>query len=142
MTRFPLDTNVLSELVRPVPDAAVAGFVGRLDPDGMFVSVMSRFEIRRGLERLPAGRRKDAFERRYERLLRGMRGGLLTVTAREADVGARIVSAARAAGFPLDDHLFDVLIAATASVHELTVVTRNERQFRATGVPVRNPWRQ
>ena len=40
----------------------------------------------------------------------------------------------------LDDHLSDVLIAATASVHGLVVLTRNERQFRATGVPFENPW--
>ena len=82
---------------------------------------------------MPVGRRRELYAERYEALVNGLGGGALPLDERAASEAARIAAASRAAGASLDDHLFDVLIAGTASVHGLTVVTRNERQFRATG---------
>lgn len=141
MTRYLIDTNVLSELVGATPDAKVLAFVSTLPSASLSLSAISRFEIDRGLALMPEGRRRELYTSRYRALASGLGGGVLPLDERAASEAARIVVAARAAGTPLDDHLFDALIAGTASAHGLAVLTRNERQFRAAGVPVVNPWR-
>ena len=139
MTRYLVDTNVLSELVGTAPDAAVLEFVRQLPSTDLFLSALSRFEIERGLGLMPDGRRRELYERRYRTLIDSL-GGILPLDDAAASAGARIALAARARGTSLDAHLFDVLIAGSAAAHGLTVLTRNERQFRETGVPFENPW--
>ena len=139
MTRYLIDTNVLSELVGTAPDPAVLGFVGTRAPADLFLSAISRFEIDRGLGMMPEGRRRDLYAERYRTLVDGL-GGVLPLDDAAAGAGARIALAARARGTSLDDHLLDALIAGTALASGLTVLTRNERQFRATGVAFENPW--
>jgi len=140
LTRYLVDTNVLSELVGVTPDAAVTRFFARLPSSDLAGSAISRFEIERGLALMPSGRRRKLYADRYAVLLAGLGAGILPFDERAASVAAHIVAAARTGGRSLDDHLFDVLIAATASVHGLVVLTRNERPFHATGVPFENPW--
>ena len=139
MTRYLLDTNVLSELVSTAPEPSVLGFVRTLAPATLFVSAISRFEIDRGLGLMPEGRRRELLSARYRALVGGL-GGVLPLDGAAASAGARIVLSARSRGTPLDEHLFDVLIAGTAAAADLVVLTRNERQFRATGVAFENPW--
>lgn len=141
MTRYLVDTNVLSELVGIAPDATVTSFVRTLVSTDLACSAISRFEIERGLALMPEGRRRELYTKRYAALLDGLGGGILSLDGQVAGVAAHLAAAARTGGTSLDDHLFDVLIAATASVHGLAVLTRNERQFRATGVPFVNPWK-
>ena len=140
MTGYLLDTNVLSELVGANPDANVREFVTAIRTADLATSAISRFEIERGLALMPAGRRRELYERRYRALIDGLGGGVLPLDDRAASAAARISVEARARGTSLDDHLFDVLIAGTAEAHGLTVVSRNERQFRAAKVPLTNPW--
>ena len=140
MTRYLLDTNVLSELVGATPNERVVAFVGTLASSDLACSALSRFEIERGLALMPEGRRRELYTERYAILFAGLGGGVLALDEAVASAGARLATTARAGGTSLDEHLFDVLIAATASVGGLVVLTRNERQFRATGVPFENPW--
>ncbi len=140
MTRYLVDTNVLSELVGTAPDASLLDFVGALAPADLFLSAISRFEIDRGLGLMPEGRRRELFAMRYRTLIDGL-GGVLPIDGAAASAGARIALDARTRGTSLDEHLFDVLIAGTAVAGGLTVLTRNERQFRAARVAFENPWR-
>ena len=75
MTRYLLDTNVLSELVRATPEASVLAFVAPLASKSLHLSVISRFEIDRGLALIPVGRRRELYAERYEALVSGLGGG-------------------------------------------------------------------
>jgi len=140
LTRYLVDTTVLSELVGVAPDAVVVEFLTPVASNDLACSAISRFEIERGLALMPKGRRHQLYTDRYAALLAGLGAGIVPLDDRAASAAAKIATSARATGLSLDDHLFDVLIAATASVHGFVVLTRNERQFRATGVPFENPW--
>ena len=141
MTRYLVDTNVVSELVKVEIDGSVDAFVRDLPVDDLFVSAISVFEIETGLSRLPAGRRRQLIERRYAYLLDAWDRKVLGVGAEEAEAAARIAASARQRGESLDEHVLDLLIAATATIHALTVMSRNESQFMSARVPFVNPWR-
>lgn len=140
MTRYLIDTNVLSELVGSTPNPAVLGFVGRVPSSDLYLSALSRFEIERGLGLMPEGRRRELCAERYRALIDGL-GGVLPLDDAAGRAGVRLVLAARARGTSLDDPPFDALIAGTALARGLAVLTRNGRQFRAAGVQFVNPWK-
>jgi len=89
---------------------------------------------------MPAGRRRALYEERYRALQNGLMGGVLGFDEKAALKAAEIIVTARANSSSLDDHLFDVMIAATAAANNLTIITRNVSQFGAAGVPFLNPW--
>jgi predicted nucleic acid-binding protein len=129
-----LDTNVLSEVRRPRPSPAVAAWFEHADAADLFVSVLVVGEIRQGIERL-RGRdapRAEVFEAWLGALEAEFTDRLLPVDRPVADTWGRLTARA-----PLP--VVDGLIAATAVVHGLTLVTRDEA-IRAAGVPVLNPW--
>ena len=111
----------------------------QLPSTDLFLSVISRFEIERGLGLMPDGRRRELYERRYRTLIDSL-GGVLPLDDAAASAGAAIALAARARGTSLA-HLFDVLIAGSATARGLTVITRNERAVSRDGSPFENPWR-
>ena len=133
--RFLLDTNVISELARAKPDAHVVAFVERLDE--VIVPSIALFEIERGIRRLPAGKRRQGLERWLAEWL-APPIAVLPFDAASARAAAKIEESARRAGRAIDAH--DLFVVATASVHELTVATRNVRDFRAHGVRVMDPF--
>ncbi len=140
MTGFLLDTNVLSEFQRKsTPSVQVAAWLRAADPDLLWASVVSFGEIRKGIERLPPSRRRSELLEWVEvDLDQWFEERLLPVTRAIAEQWGILTAAGLSAGFQLPS--IDGLIAATAVVHDLTVVTRNVRDF--SGVPVRilNPW--
>jgi predicted nucleic acid-binding protein len=136
---FLLDTNVVSEAVRPRPDAGVVEWLANLDEDRVFISVITLAEIRYGVDRLPEGRRRQRLDVWLtEELPRRFEGRILPIDAAVADAWGRIVARREALGRPIEP--MDAFIAATTLAHDLTLVTRNPSDFEASVDSVFNPW--
>jgi toxin FitB len=136
---FLLDTNVVSEAVKPLPDPGLVDWLARVDEDRTYLSVVTLAEIRRGVQRLSSGHRRKRLERwLLIELPDRFRGRVLTIDEPIADLWGRIVARAESAGQALNS--MDAFLAATAQVNGLTLVTRNVRDFAVTGVPTHNPW--
>ena len=133
---FLIDTCALSELVKPRPSHRVCDWFDAAPPDALFVSVLTLGEIRKGIERLSDGRRRRRIVVWLETELPDwFEGRVLPVDTGVADEWGRLM--ARPRNIPA----VDGLIAATALQRHLTVVTRNEVDFAATGVDLLNPWK-
>lgn len=134
-----LDTNVVSEPLRPVPSTRVVEWIDAQAPETLFLSAITVAELRAGLALLPAGKRRA-------KLQKGLDASVLPLFAARVlafDVSctqayAALVAKARAAGVALASA--DGYIAAVAATHGLRVATRDTRPFLAAGVPVINPW--
>jgi toxin FitB len=136
---FLVDTNVISEFVKPEPDQRVLRWLDASDPESLFASVVTFGEIRLGIEDLPAGRRRTALENWFEQGLPAWFGlNLLPVTKAIADRWARLTIGAKKKGFSITTA--DGLIAATAVHYDLAIVTRNVRDFATSGATILNPW--
>ena len=132
---FILDTNIVSEFSKRRPNPAVVAFVGSTPSDRVWLSVLSLGEIRRGIE-MERRRDEDAAASIALWLARTeeqFADRVLPITAEVAHRWGEITS-------DRTRPVVDTLIAATALVHGLTVVTRNVRDYQALGVPVINPW--
>jgi toxin FitB len=136
---FLLDTNAVSEWIKPQPNAGLMGWLASADEDRVFLSVVTIAEIRHGIERLRASRRRTHLDGwlRDELTLR-FEGRILPVEVEIADAWGKIVARREAQGRPI--HAMDALLAATAEVHELTLVTRNASDFEAAAKSVLDPW--
>ncbi|NNH74969.1 type II toxin-antitoxin system VapC family toxin [Nocardia uniformis] len=138
---FLLDTNAVSEWVKPRPDHGLVGWLDAIDEDRTYLSVMTLGELRRGLDRLADGRRKERLARWLTDELSGrFEGRLLPIDEVVAQAWGRMRARTDLLGRSIDP--IDGLFAATAEAHGLTLVTRNVRDFEATGVPIVNPWAQ
>ena len=136
---FLLDTNVVSEWVKPQPNAGVASWLANVDEDSVFISVVTLTEIRYGIERMAAGSRR----KRLEDWLQGevplrFEGRILPIDEAVADASGRVAARGEATGRPID--AIDAFLAATAEVHKLTLVTRNQSDFKAVLKTTLNPW--
>lgn len=133
---FLLDTNVVSE-IRRGRNTNVAAWAGEVaDPD-LYLSVLTLGEIRKGIERL-RGRDPDqaeVFATWLEQLRDHFADRILSIDDRVAEEWGRLNA-------PAERNTVDSLIAATARLHGLTVVTRNTADFDGCDVPLLNPWRQ
>ncbi|WP_420439827.1 PIN domain-containing protein [Candidatus Palauibacter sp.] len=139
--RWLIDTNVVSEMMRPAPEPRVAGFLDGIWAQGVGLASVTVWEILNGIGRVGASRRREQLAERFQGLLDDLfRERVLDWTLSDARVCARIMASTRRRGEPLDDHLPDAMLAAAAARHGLTLVTRNERDFRNTGIEVVNPW--
>jgi predicted nucleic acid-binding protein len=136
---FLLDTNVLSEWVKPRPNAGVVAWLAEADEDRVFVSVVTLAELRHGIERLPPGRRRSRLDAwlRDELPLR-FEGRLLPVDDAVAEGWGKLVARREAMGRPIG--VMDAFIAATAELHSLTLVTRNLADFKSSVRSAMNPW--
>jgi predicted nucleic acid-binding protein len=135
---FLLDTNVVSEWVRPRPNAGVMAWLAEADEDGVFLSVVTLAELRHGIERMAAGqRRRRLNEWLANDLLFRFEGRVLPVDVTVADSWGRLTASREASGRPIS--VADAFIAATAAVHGLTLVTRNVADFERT-VRTISPW--
>jgi hypothetical protein len=131
-----VDTNVISELTRPKPAPSVAAWFEEVANEALHLSVLTLGELRRGVEKLPAGKRKEKLRYWLEQELPGWFGErLLPIDAAVADTWGR-VQATSERTLPA----IDSLLAATALRHHLRLVTRNTMDFDAAGVETINPW--
>jgi hypothetical protein len=138
---FLLDTNVVSEWVKPRPDPGVVGWLEAVDEDRVFLSVITLAELRHGVDRMATGDRRqridewlrDALPLRFE-------GRVLAIDEAVADAWGCVMAEREAIGRRLEP--MDAFIAATAKVHDLAVVTRNTSDFEPSATVVLNPWQR
>ena len=136
-----IDTNVVSEMMRPNPEPRVAAFPDQIADEGIGIASITVWEILNGIGRLDAGHRRAHLADRFQDLLGDLfEDRIVDWTSDHARACARIMEHKRRRGEPLDDHLPDAFLAATAPHLGLAVVTRNTSQFHNTGVEVPNPW--
>lgn len=139
MSGFLLDTNIISELVKPKPEANVTDWVENTDESLLYLSVLTFGEIRRGIAALPQSRRRATLEAWLDKDLRArFEGRILVIDQEVADRWGLLTAAARNSGIVLP--VIDGLLAATALEHNLTLVTRDTGQIPSMGVAVFNPW--
>jgi predicted nucleic acid-binding protein len=136
---FLLDTNVVSELIKPKPEASVIKWIENIDESLLFLSVLTFGEIRRGVAALPPSRRRTLLEAWLEKELRArFHGRILKIDQEVANRWGLLTAAARNGGIALP--IIDGLLAATALEYNLTFVTRDTGQIPALGVVVFDPW--
>ena len=134
-----LDTNAVSEWVKPRPDPGIVRWLDEVDEDRTYLSVITIGELRKGVQRLAGGRRRDRLDRWLSHELPERFGDrMLPVDTEVADEWGRLLAGAQDAGMAVGG--IDGLIAATAKVHQLQVVTRNVAHFQPAGVMVLCPW--
>ena len=137
--RYLLDTNVISELVSKRPNAGVIRWIDSTDPERIHLSVVTIGELSKGIEKLQDSTRKDTLKAWLHDDLLVQFGG--RIVALDIDVmltWGRLVGRLEREGRPLS--AMDSLIAALALHHGFSLVTRNEDDFRGTGVVILNPW--
>jgi predicted nucleic acid-binding protein len=135
---FLLDTDAISEWVKPRPNPGLLAWMESVDEDRIFLSVISLAELHFGVERMPTGRRRSRLEQwlqselpiRFEKRV-------LPVDSSVVEAWGKIVSNCEAAGRPIG--AMDGFMAATAQTHQLTLVTRNLSDFSLLKT-VLNPW--
>lgn len=136
MSRILLDTNVLSELVRPAPDQRILAFVRELaDP---LISVLTIHEIADGADRAPNPDRRARLVAWVAAIRSQFAGRIVEIDADIAEQAGRMRAAAAARGAPADP--IDALIAACGSRRGAAVATRNIRDFTAFGIRLVDPW--
>jgi len=134
-----LDTNVVSEWVRPRPNSSVVRWLTEADEDRVCLSVITFAEVRRGIEKMSAGRRREALLLWLQvELPTRFEGRILGVDRVVAEAWGTLMAASAKLGANLNS--MDAFLAATAAVHSLTLVTRNTKHFERLGIPLLNPW--
>ena len=134
-----LDTNVVSEPIKPHGNPSVQGWLDAQVAETLYLTATSLSELLVGIEVLPAGRRREGLDAGLSELLWTLFGSRILPFNREAaTVYARLVSRARASGQHLS--IADGQIAAIAEERGFTVATRDTNPFVAAGIPVVNPW--
>jgi predicted nucleic acid-binding protein len=134
-----VDTNIPSELTREKPDARVAAFLRNAGKDAVFLSVMTIGEICKGIAGLPAGQRRTALQDWLDIEVRSwFAGRILPVTESIAERWGHLAATAKQQGLTLA--VVDGVIAATAFHHDLTLVTRNVKDFAGLDIDISNPW--
>lgn len=135
-----LDTNVVSELMRPEPSPGVASWVRHRDRHELRTSVITLAEVRYSIARLPDGRRKQVLLGAADEIFSAFADQILPVDSQAAEHYSVIASSRERAGKPIAS--FDALIAAVCRSHGAALATRNVSDFDGTGVETVNPWLQ
>jgi hypothetical protein len=134
-----LDTNVLSESLRPVPSDAVLKWLAGQEPLSVFITTITQAEVLCGIEAMPAGKRRTMLSAAIERLLADeFPGRILPFDEEAARLFPKIVAGRVALGRPIAQ--FDAMIVAIARSRHAAVATRNTADFERCGVRVINPW--
>ena len=136
-----IDTNVVSEMMRPQPEPRVTAFLDSIADEGLGLASITVWEVLDGIGRLPPGWRRTHLATRFHDLLDELfEGRIVEWSLADARVCAHLMEEKRRRGEPLDDHVPDAFLAAAAASRGLAVVTRNVREFRNTGVEIVDPW--
>ena len=136
--RFLLDTCVISEMLRELPAPSVVQWLSSRAEDRLFLSALVLGELYRGVALLESGKKRVQLETWIPSLESRFEGRILPLTEKECACWGRLSAELQRKGIALP--LADGLIAATALTHKMTLVTRNEKDMRACGVRIANPW--
>lgn len=140
MTRYLLDTNIISNAVKPVPSEALVAWLGDQNDDDLFIASLTVAEIRRGVLEKPAGKKRDQLEAWFsggEGPLALFAGRVLSFDQDAALIWAQLMAEGTAAGRPRS--ALDMIVAAVAAANDCIIVTDNEKDF--DGLEILNPLR-
>jgi len=134
-----LDTNVISELVARKPNSKVIAWLEKVDPDSIYLSVITLGEIKKGIEKLPTSKRKNTLDSWFkEELLTRFHNRILPLDLPVLLTWGELTARLEKTGNPLP--AIDSLLAATALQTEFTLVTRNTGDFQLAGISLYDPW--
>ncbi len=134
-----LDTNVISEPLKPRPEARVLAWLGAQEAKTLYLTATTLSELLVGIEHLPAGKRKHVMMAAVQQTLDRLFADRFLSFNREAAITSSLLaSRASARGYSISTA--DCQIAAIAAVHGFAVATRDTAPFLAAGVPIINPW--
>lgn len=134
-----LDTNVISELLRPAPAPQVEAWVAGYDGAQLFLTAISAAELRFGVSILPSGQRRDRLQAALDGILREDFAERIMPFDRIAAISfATIAAERRNMGRPISQ--FDCQIAAIARAHGAPIATRNVKDFQGCGLEILDPW--
>ena len=140
MTRYLLDTNIISNVVKPQPSELLLGWMAAQRDDDLFIASLTVAEIRRGILEKPRGKKRDALDAWFagpEGPQAIFTGRILSFDDKAGLIWARLMAEGKAAGRPRS--ALDMIIAAVATAMDCVVVTDNEKDF--AGIPFVNPMR-
>lgn len=134
-----LDTNVISELVARKPNIKVIAWLEKVDPDNIYLSVITLGEIKKGIEKLSASKRKNTLDSWFkEELLTRFHNRILLLDLPILLTWGELTARLEKSGTPLP--AIDSLLAAAALQTEFTLVTRNTGDFQLAGISLYDPW--
>lgn len=135
-----LDTCVISELVKKQPNPKVVNWIDGMAESSLFLSVITIGEIQKGVEKLPPSKRKTSLRRWLnEQLPVRFANRIVSIDTEVMLAWGQLVARLDQQGNPMP--AIDSLITATALHGNFTLVTRNEEDFKHSGVPIFNPWK-
>ena len=140
MTRYLLDTNIISNAVKPQPSALLFDWIAAQLDENLFVASLTIAEVRRGILELPSGRKRDGLEAWFtgEQGPQALFAGrILSFDDTAGLIWARLMAEGRVQGRPRN--ALDMIVAAVAEANDCVLVTGNEKDFR--GLPIFNPLR-
>ena len=134
-----LDTNVISELMKPEPSAIVLDWIRGQEQGNLAVTAITLAEIAYGLGRLPQGKRREDLRGRFERLIdQGFHNHVFEFGAQPALLYGELCNIRLSQGLHVD--AFDMMIAAIARVHDFAIATRNMGDFQGCSLQLINPF--
>lgn len=133
-----LDTNVLSALMLRVPDRTVVGWLDRQPPMSVWITSVTLFEIRFGLEVMPPGKRRTELSHDLESLLSSIDHRIASFDTEAAQHASALMALRRLKGRPRE--LRDTMISGIVLAHHATLATRNISHFDDISAPLINPW--
>lgn len=134
-----LDSNVISELMRPSPNPVVVSWLDQQPAHSIWTTSISIFEIHMGLCLLPKGKKRQKLETIFEQVLtEDLCGRVLDFDTNAAIASSKLASKLQSEGKPVD--MRDLFIAGTVSARNGVLATRNMKHFRHTGINLINPW--
>ncbi len=137
---FLIDTNVISEAVRPRPNQAVLNWIAGQEKSRLNISAVTVGEVRRGIERLQSGTKKAHLQNWLEELRFKFSGRILPLTEETFSIWGKMFVGFETRG--LVRPVLDSLMEATALEHDLILVTRNVKNFQDSSVTILNPWEE
>lgn len=134
-----LDTNIISEMMKPIPNAKVVAWLNAQKSTYLFVSTITIAEISYGLNALPKGKRRQQLEDAFNKVISiGFKHRVLSFDISATYLYGKIMANRKAIGRPLS--VPDGQIAAIADAQDFTLATRNHRDFVDCGLPLVNPF--
>jgi toxin FitB len=133
-----LDTNVVSELMRPTPAPPVLAWLRRQAGGDLYTTAITAAEIRYGIARLADGKRRDDLAQAADDVFAAFPDQVLPFDGAAASAYADLVARRERLGSPIDG--FDGQIAAICHRHRASLATRNSKDFHSTGITVTDPW--